>query len=45
MKAFQVLDVDKKGFLTLDELTKFMRDEGMYELRNECSDTTVCACA
>ena len=28
MKAFQVLDIEKKGYLTFDELTKYMRDEG-----------------
>ena len=28
-KAFEVLDVDKKGHLTVDELTKFMTEEGM----------------
>ncbi|CAK8677589.1 dynein regulatory complex protein 8-like [Clavelina lepadiformis] len=28
LKAFEVLDVEKKGFLSQDEITKYMNDEG-----------------
>jgi len=28
LKAFQVLDTDMKGYLTVEELTKFMTEEG-----------------
>lgn len=29
MKAFQVLDTDGKGFLTQDQLSKLMMEEGL----------------
>lgn len=28
MKAFEVLDQEKKGYLTTEELSKFMTEEG-----------------
>ena len=32
MKAFQVLDTESKGFLTQEELTKYMTEEGGFEV-------------
>lgn len=29
MKAFEVLDQENKGYLTTEELTKFMSEEGI----------------
>lgn len=31
-KAFEVLDTEKKGHLTVEELTKLMTEEGMYSM-------------
>ena len=32
-KAFEVLDMDKKGHLTVEELTKYMTEEGRNQSR------------
>ena len=36
LKAFQVLDTEGKGFLTAEELTKFMTEEGMDIIKTFC---------
>jgi Ca2+-binding EF-hand superfamily protein len=33
VKAFQVLDIEGNGYLTAEELTKYMTEEGQYSLR------------
>ena len=38
MKAFEVLDQENKGYLTTEELTKYMCEEGI----NFCHDSAVC---
>ena len=34
MKAFEVLDQENKGYLTAEELTKYMSEEGKNQLQN-----------
>lgn len=35
MKAFEVLDQENKGYLTTEELTKYMTEEGMQSVKME----------
>ena len=35
MKAFEVLDQENKGYLTAEELTKYMSEEGKIESSTE----------
>ena len=35
LKAFQVLDVDNKGYLTQDEITNALQNEGMIKFLNQ----------
>ena len=42
MKAFEVLDQENKGYLTTEELTKYMTEEGTWSFKMELVVETSC---
>ena len=42
MKAFEVLDQENKGYLTTEELTKYMTEEGTWSFKMELVVGTSC---